>query len=400
MNATDTTDIEHIVGHYGALILTVLSAIALVVNIYILNCSRFLRRPIGVNLRLCVTLTAADALCAFFYITSFTINFFVPEKYRPSTCWSLLVEALKLATFFASVFTLLSLALNHYVGIVYPLRRHIITSKTVKMAIILSFLVPLAATLTIFSVHPSGFRSGRAFGFFVQDGCATARVLQDVFVRWIFVVPFILIVLLLSFLYLHIIFHMSTMAKDPLLTANNNNNRSKRSTNRKLLVTLMMLAGSACVGWLPTTVMYVLLCTDCVFPQARSFYMMLSIIAQSLNVLKLIFDAFIYASRLIEIRYSIWAFNVAVRSNLTVWNHRHSDATVPSEFSKYVTDTKDNKKDRQHLAALDAPSVTCPVKGRTTSMFMAPTNHPFKNSQNTRSMKIFKSDRMPKPQKL
>ncbi|CAJ0583915.1 unnamed protein product, partial [Mesorhabditis spiculigera] len=343
MNATDTSDIEHIVGHYGALILTVLSAIALVVNIYILNCSSFLRRPIGVNLRLCVTLTAADALCAFFYITSFTINFFVPEKYRPSTCWSLLVEALKLATFFASVFTLLSLALNHYNG-----------NQSSRSSYHSPQHLPSSASILVVSAADE-----HSILLFKMDVLPQEFYVKDVFVRWIFVVPFILIVLLLSFLYLHIIFHMSTMAKDPLLTANNNNNRSKRSTNRKLLVTLMMLAGSACVGWLPTTVMYVLLCTDCVFPQARSFYMMLSIIAQSLNVLKLIFDAFIYASRLIEIRYSIWAFNVAVRSNLTVWNHRHSDATVPSEFSKYVTDTKDNKKDRQHLAALDAPSVTC-----------------------------------------
>ncbi|CAJ0935267.1 unnamed protein product, partial [Mesorhabditis belari] len=385
MNETSSLGLtEDKLVYYSSLFLTILSSIALVVNAYLLNCSRFLRRPIGVNLRLCVTLTAADALCALFYILTYTVNV-LTQPNNVSNCWLLLIEVFKLATFFASVFTLLALALNHYVGIVYPLRRHAITPKTVKMAIALSFLLPLISFVTVFSVHPGGFRADVAFGFFNEKGCQVLTALQDPLIRWIQVVPFIFVVLLLSFLYIHIMLHMSKIAKDPLLTINNNH-RFRRSTNRKLLVTLMLLAGSACIGWLPTTITHVLTCHTCLFALPRNYASYLAIFSQALNILKLIADAFIYASRLIEIRYSIWAFNQALRGKFPmpgVPAVRSSEHNVPSEFSRYVTDTKENKKERQQLAALDGPIRNCYLQKIRYA-------RPFIQSNSTRSMKILR----------
>ena len=68
---------------------------------------------------------------------------------------------------------------------------------------------------------------------------------------------------------------MSRTAKDPLIM----NNTKKRKYNAKLLSTLALLAGSALIGkdtrrpvlfsgWLPTTVLFALICQECIFPIA------------------------------------------------------------------------------------------------------------------------------------
>ncbi|VDL76016.1 unnamed protein product [Nippostrongylus brasiliensis] len=128
-----------------------------------------------------------------------------------------MLQVFKLATFFASVFTLLALALNHYIGIVYPLHRHVITPRSVRCAIALAYLVPSTVFLVMFCTVPG--------------------------------------------------------------------------------------------GWLPTTVLFVLICDSCLFQLPLRATMYLRILSHLLNVLKLIADAFIYASRLVEIRYAMWTFN-------------------------------------------------------------------------------------------
>uniref|UniRef100_A0AC34G4M8 G-protein coupled receptors family 1 profile domain-containing protein n=1 Tax=Panagrolaimus sp. ES5 TaxID=591445 RepID=A0AC34G4M8_9BILA len=324
-NITEATAMPYFPIFEASMIMTIIAFIALVVNLYILNCSRYLRRPIGVNLQLCV---------------------------------------LKIGTFFASVFNLLALALNHYIGIVYPLHRTIITTNIVKIAIALAYIVPITAFLTLFTVVPGGFRADKAFGFFSNNGCEGGRIFQVLGVRVVIVTPFILFVFIISFLYLHIFIHMKRVSNNPILTSSTSS-KTKKTSSRRLLVTIMLLAGSAVIGWLPTLMQYVLFCNECLIhlKPINAFYV--GVISQLVNVLKLVVDGFIYASRLVEIRYAMWVFHQQLLSLIPGHKINQYDE-IPNEFTRYLSETVENRASRKK----DSQRARLAILGKATSQNM------------------------------
>ncbi|KAI6177203.1 G-PROTEIN-RECEP-F1-2 domain-containing protein [Aphelenchoides bicaudatus] len=325
----------------ASLLITFFATLALIVNLYLLNCSRYLRKPIGVNLRLCVSLTASNAACAIFYILSNFINVLLPSALEVdgviSNCFTILIEILKISTFFASVFTLLSLALNHYYGILHPLKRHAITPNTVRTVILLAHLVPIVIYIAIFTIAPGGFRADRPFAFFSKQGCRGSQIFQIFGVRVLIAIPFILFVLIITCLYLHILIHMNKSSSDPIL--NSSKQQNKPATNRRLLITIMLLVGSAILGWLPTLIQYILICRECLFQLPVQYTFYISVISQLVNVLKLLADSFIYASRLIEIRYAIWKFNRSVLDWIPGCQV-DDELAIPPKFARYIKTTQ------------------------------------------------------------
>ncbi|CAO4383441.1 unnamed protein product [Caenorhabditis nigoni] len=326
--------------NFSAITMTLFSIAALLVNLYLLSCARNLRRPVSVNLRLCVFLLACDALCSMCYILTYLINIFFSHF---SNCISLLLEVIKMTTFTASVVTLAALALNHYVGIVYPLHRNFFTPRIVRWTVILAYIIPLTTYLLIFTIFPGGLRAHKAFAFFDNNGCEGLQIYRNNYFRATLVGPFIFFIFMLSFLYLHILIHMRELSRDPLLA-----NNTTRRNNRKLLITILLLAGSACIGWLPTTINFLVPMIITLQKRARLY---LGIFAQFLHVAKLLADAFIYASRLIEIRYAMYVSNQSVK----LWIMRtfrieltdeKSSSTVPPQFQKYLSETNENRSAR------------------------------------------------------
>ncbi|PAV77692.1 hypothetical protein WR25_11362 [Diploscapter pachys] len=263
----------------SSICLTFCATIVLFAHTYLLLASRYLRKPISVNLQLCISLTLADLLCAVFYILTYTVNVFFFGAV--SNCVSLLIEVVKLAMFASSVFTLLFLAVNHYVG-------------------------------------------------------------NEIF-RVLLVAPFIIFVLLLVLLYGHILFHMKKVTTDPLLQNCNN-----KRTGKKLNVTLVLLVGSACIGWLPTTLNFVL---PMVVELNLTWKIILGVGTQVLHVLKLLADAFIYARRLVEVRCAMWMLDSAILSRVNcLLGRRDYVRSTPQEFTKYLSETRENKSARSKRA--------------------------------------------------
>uniref|UniRef100_A0AC35U4W3 G_PROTEIN_RECEP_F1_2 domain-containing protein n=1 Tax=Rhabditophanes sp. KR3021 TaxID=114890 RepID=A0AC35U4W3_9BILA len=185
-----------------------------------------------------------------------------------------------------------------------------------------------------------GFQADKPFAFFTRNGCKGNSIFKEVSVRWVIVTPFVLFVVIIAFLYFHILWHMNKLSKDPVLTKFGSN-CNKRKNSKRLLVTIMLLAGSAIVGWLPTLFQYVLFCQNCpvALPFEATFYV--SVGAQFLNVLKFIADAFIYASRLVEVRYAIWMFHATILNYIPCCSHLKIE--VPQAFNKYLSETKERR---------------------------------------------------------
>lgn len=132
------------------------------VAFFLFSSARCLKRPISFNLVLSLSLAASDGWCGLLIVLSLLLN--RPDIYElllPNDCLLLAVETIKLSSFSTSVFHLLALAMNHFLGIVYPMQHKALLDARIK-ATVLSFiwLVPpiLLFCLSIF-VPDEGFRS-------------------------------------------------------------------------------------------------------------------------------------------------------------------------------------------------------------------------------------------------
>ncbi|KAH7706251.1 Protein F10D7.1 [Aphelenchoides avenae] len=99
------------------------------------------------------------------------------------------------------------------------------------------------------------------------------------------------------------------------------------------------------LGWLPTLMQYILFCRQCIFRLQMSHAFYVGVASQLVNVLKLLADGFIYASRLIEIRYGMWMFRRSLQS-VRRRSVKTAD-TTPSEFLRYVNETSETRQNQR-----------------------------------------------------
>ncbi len=110
-------------------------------NIYVLASARWVRRKLSPNLRLCLSLTAADTWSGVLVGLGLIFNSYIPQvhqaKLQELNCFRVALEAFRIGSLTTSAYHLLFISVNHYIGTMAPLRHKQIMSRRVTNVLIL-----------------------------------------------------------------------------------------------------------------------------------------------------------------------------------------------------------------------------------------------------------------------
>ena len=171
--------------------------ISLAINIRILICIYWIRRPLSPTLHISLSLAGADAYTSLILATGLVVNSLLPVglgiKFQ-NECFALFLETQRLGGVIVTVAHLLALACNHYLGILRPLHYLcIMTHRNTTICIVLLWVVPIAYFVVYFSsIDGEGFLS---------ENCTTIKwVLTTNNITCIFII-WLRFIIRLSFVY-------------------------------------------------------------------------------------------------------------------------------------------------------------------------------------------------------
>lgn len=180
----------------GIPVLCTIAFLSLLLNCTILISAKWIRHKMSPNLRLSVSLAAADALTSALFIVGLIVNSYLPIvcgwPLAYLDCFRLFLETLRLGAVITSVLHLLLLSVNQLIGIVQPLRyRRIISTRVVTVALLGVWLLPTACLNIFFALLSAGGYSA--------PNCRTEFVVTFSFRICVFLsvlIPFVLVLLI------------------------------------------------------------------------------------------------------------------------------------------------------------------------------------------------------------
>lgn len=142
----------------GIPILIATALVAFLVNSYILLSSRWIRKKMSPNLKLSISLAAADAFTSVLMVIGLVINSYLPialgKPRLELNCLRLFLESLRIGAIETSVIHLLVLSLNQLLSIRYPLHySRLISARKVHWVILGIWLFPTVAVGLCFSIY-------------------------------------------------------------------------------------------------------------------------------------------------------------------------------------------------------------------------------------------------------
>ncbi|XP_011315081.1 G-protein coupled receptor 12 isoform X1 [Fopius arisanus] len=300
---------------YGTLPLIFFCIISIAVNVKILGCVYWIRRPLSPTLQISLSLAGADAFSSAALGIGLVGNSFIPEglglKLPGTRCFLLGLEVIRIGAVIITLGHLVTLAINHYLGILKPLHYlSIMTHRMTTCLTILLWTLPLCFFMAYFNlIENEGFQS---------PGCKNITFLLKknfrVMFGSLFFGPFVLMVCIYAHIFHIVRKHQASrlrFSRVGLSFRRNGSNKIHQNTyhllakNIKAIRTTLLILGSFMIGWMPATFLFVFVCDDCLLPfDWISKYPRFLVYSAShcLLILKTIVNPIIYAARMHEIQ--------------------------------------------------------------------------------------------------
>lgn len=291
---------------------------SIVINLRVLLSIYWIRKPLTPILHISLSLAAADACTSAFLGIGLVINSYLATVFKIYLpCFvSLIIEMFRLSGVIITVFHLLALSINHYLGILRPLRyMSLIKTKKTTISVISLWIFPvLFIKLCFLTLSDSDFWT---------EGCKDSFLYYFHF-RLLFSLIFFIPFILMGFCYIHILITVKQQQKiwTQLSRYGSTRNRSLRTNcqqrrtlegNVKAVYTTLLILGSCVIGWLPAVLLNVLICKEgCYFtpeeieksiPQKYTFFIIW--ISNLFVILKTLMNPIIYSTRMIEIKVGV-----------------------------------------------------------------------------------------------
>ncbi|KAM0732736.1 Trace amine-associated receptor 3 [Formica fusca] len=299
---------------YGTPPLILFCVISIAVNIKVLISVFWIRRPLSPTLYISLSLAGADAFSSTALGIGLIMNSFIPNglgiKLKGVDCFLLVLEVVRLGGVIITVFHLMALAVNHYLGILKPLHYlSILTYRNTTILLVLLWVLPISFFAVYFNlVEDDGFQS---------EGCKKSVFLSHKQFRTLFSSLFFGPFGLMVCIYIHIFCivkkhqamrlrfcRAGSSVRGKTAEAMRNNSR-QMARNVKAVHTTLYILGSFVIGWMPGVIMYMLFCDDCIL-QLKGVSMhtkfFIYAVINGLIILKTLVNPIIYAARMHEIK--------------------------------------------------------------------------------------------------
>ncbi|CAI5449713.1 unnamed protein product [Caenorhabditis angaria] len=291
--------------------------IAILGNGLIVMSSSWLSSPVSPYLKLCVSLAAADMWAAILLSSGLLVNSYLPVVHQIKAggpCFEAVLEMVRIGGMLTSDMHLFALAINQFLGTMYPLKYKImVTTRRIRALILCLWFVPQFFVFFWFVLDENdGLRN---------ENCRFNTYNHFKFritVFLIFMIPLIstLVIygcILVKLLKAKVEFESVSGNRKMNNLQQTHSYSTRRTTNvyskLKLVWTTLLIVSTFSLSWGLCVLYFVLVCNDCIVVYRRdiplSWSLVLSSSVNMLVMLKLALNPFIYTLRIKAIRSSV-----------------------------------------------------------------------------------------------
>ncbi|CAD6198992.1 unnamed protein product [Caenorhabditis auriculariae] len=293
-------------------IMIVILLVAIIGNGVIVVSCPFLTSPVSPYLQLCISLALADMTAASLLLTGLVVNSYLPVVLgfnirKDTQCMEALLEMFRISGMLTSDMHLFALAINQFVGTMWPLKYKIlVTTRRIRAIYVSLWVIPLVFTFLWFIAYENdGFRNEKcAFTFYNTFFPFRITIFMT------FMLPLVATLVIYGLIITNLI-----KAKEEFETSIHERRmslarRSNVYSKLKLVRTTLIIVVTFSLSWGLCVLYFLLVCADgCPFKYGVNpdFYLglFLSSSVNALVMIKLASNPFIYTLRIKAIRASV-----------------------------------------------------------------------------------------------